>query len=159
TGLSQGLGWRATLDDIPNAELDRFAQMGFDWLWFLSVWQTGIAGQRISRANAEWRDEFRETLPDLKEEDIAGSGFAICGYRAHAQLGGDEALGRLRERLKQRGLRLMLDFVPNHTALDHTWVDTNPEFYIHGTELDLTREPRNYTWVKRPRGDLLLAHG
>jgi len=159
TELSRGLGRRAMLDDIPDAELDRLAQMGFDWLWFLSIWQTGIAGQHISRANAEWRDEFRETLPDLKEEDIAGSGFAISGYTTHAQLGGDEALARLRERLKQRGLRLMLDFVPNHTALDHPWVDTNPEFYIHGTELDLTREPRNYTWVKRPRGELLLAHG
>ena len=48
-------------------------EMGFDWVWFLSVWQTGPAGQRVSRANPEWRREFQETLPDLREEDIAGS--------------------------------------------------------------------------------------
>ena len=51
----------------------------------------------------------------------------------------------------------MLDFVPNHTALDRPWVEIHPESYIHGTELDLTRKPQNYTWVKRTQGDLLLA--
>ena len=159
TELSQALGRPATLDDIPDAELDRLAEMGFDWIWFLSVWQTGPAGQRISRSNPEWRREFQETLPDLREEDIPGSGFAITGYTVHEQLGGDAALARLRERLRKRGLRLLLDFVPNHTGLDHPWVESHPEYYIPGTELDLARAPQNYTWVKRKQGDLLLAHG
>jgi glycosidase len=159
TELSQTLGRTATLDDIPDAELDRLAAMGFDWVWFLSVWQTGLAGQQVSRSNSEWRREFQETLPDLREEDIPGSGFAITGYTVHEQLGGDAALARLRERLWERGLRLLLDFVPNHTGLDHPWVETHPEYYIPGTELDLARAPKNYTWAKRQRGDLLLAHG
>ena len=74
TSLSKTLGRPAQLDDIPDVELDRFAHMGFDWIWFLSVWQTGPAAQAISRANAEWRREFEETLPDLKDEDIAAPG-------------------------------------------------------------------------------------
>ncbi|MGB4782275.1 alpha-amylase family glycosyl hydrolase, partial [Candidatus Methylomirabilis sp.] len=131
----------------------------FDWVWLLSVWRTGPAGQRVSRENHEWRREFEETLPDLREEDIAGSGFAITGYTVHPALGGDAALARLRERLTARGLRLLLDFVPNHTGLDHPWVEDHPEYYVPGTELDLARAPQNYTWVKRTRGDLLLAHG
>jgi hypothetical protein len=159
TELSRTLGRPATLEDIPDAELDRLAEMGFDWIWFLSVWTTGPAGQRISRSNPEWRREFAETLPDLRDVDIAGSGFAITGYAVHPALGGDPALARLRQRLRKRGLRLMLDFVPNHTALDHPWVDDHPEYYIPGTELDLARAPQNYTWVKRKKGDLLLALG
>ena len=79
--------------------------------------------------------------------------------RCISNLGGDAALARLRERLRKRGLRLLLDFVPNHTGLDHPWVEDHPEYYIPGTELDLARAPQNYTWVKRKRGDLLLAHG
>src|SRR6516164_8019350 len=145
TELSQSLGRPATLDDIPDAELDQLAAMGFDWVWFLSVWQTGQAGQQISRSNPEWRREFQETLRDLNEEDIAGSGFAITGYRVHDQLGGNAALLRLRARLQKRGLRLMLDFVPNHTGLEHPWVEDRPEYYVRGTEIDLEREPRNYT--------------
>src|SRR5215467_11888705 len=159
TELSRKLGRTAMLDDIPDVELDRIAEMGFDWVWFLSVWQTGLLGQQISRSNPEWRREFEETLPDLKEEDIAGSGFAITGYIVHQNLGGDAALARLRERLRQRGLRLMLDFVPNHMGLDHPWVEDHPDYFVAGTELDLARAPKNYTWVKRQRGDLLLAHG
>jgi glycosidase len=159
TELSQKLGRAATLDDIPDTELDRLAQLGFDWIWFLSVWQTGLASQRVSRTNPEWRKEFQETLPDLQEDDIAGSGFAITGYTVHRQLGGDDALARLRDRLRRRGLRLLLDFVPNHTGLDHPWVEDHPEYYISGTEQDRARAPGNFTWVQRKHGDLLLAHG
>jgi len=41
TELSRNLRRPATLDDIPDADLDRLAEMGFEWVWFLSVWQTG----------------------------------------------------------------------------------------------------------------------
>src|SRR5262245_25595989 len=112
TELSAKLGRLARLDDIPDGELDRIAEMGFDWVWLLSVWQIGATGQRVSRSNAEWRREFAETLPDLKEQDIAGSGFAVTGYSVSESLGGDVALARLRERLRRRNLCLLLDFVP-----------------------------------------------
>jgi hypothetical protein len=55
------LGKRANLDDVPDAELDRLFEMGLDWIWFLSVWQTGPAAQAISRTNPEWRRESAET--------------------------------------------------------------------------------------------------
>jgi glycosidase len=159
TSLSKTLGRPARLDDIPDAELDRMAEMGFDWVWFLSVWRTGKAGRKVSRGNREWRREFEETLPDLHENDIEGSGFAITGYEVHPDLGGDAALARLRERLAKRGLKLMLDFVPNHMALDHPWVESNPEYFVAGTEDALAREPRNYIRLKRKKGDMILAYG
>jgi hypothetical protein len=74
TENSQKLGRAATLDDIADAELDRLAEMGFDWVWFLSVWQTGLAGRCVARRNQMWRKEFQETLPDLREEDMGGPG-------------------------------------------------------------------------------------
>jgi hypothetical protein len=159
TERSRVLGRPATLDDVPDAELDRLATMGVDWIWLLSVWRTGKIGQQVSRANPEWRHEFEATLADLREEDIAGSGFAITGYTVHPDLGGDAALARVRDRLRARGLRLMLDFVPNHTALDHPWVEDHPEYFVPGTEVDQARAPQNYTWVKRSQGLRLLAHG
>lgn len=160
TEFSRKLGRRATLDDIPDAELDQFAQQGFDWIWMLSVWQTGAAAQRVSRTNPEWRREFAATLPDLTEDDIAGSGFAITAYTVHVDLGGDAALARLRARLKKRGLKLMLDFVPNHMAPDHPWVEKHPDFFVGGTEVDLARAPHDYFRV--PAGansSRLAAHG
>lgn len=133
TRLALGrLGTTATFDDFPDGELDRLAQAGFDAVWFLGVWQTGAAGQRISRARAEWRREFRELLPDLRDEDICGSCFAVQAYTAHEDFGGDAALARLRDRVRARGMRLLLDFVPNHTAQDHAWVQEHPEYYVPG---------------------------
>ena len=159
TDLSADLGRKATLDDIPDAALDRLAGMGFDWIWLLSVWRTGMAAQQISRTNHEWRHEFQATLPDLREEDIAGSGFAITGYTAHPELGGDPALARLRHRLRERGLRLMLDFVPNHTAPDHPWVQEHLTYYVAGTEADLAQAPQNYTRARSQGDDRILAYG
>jgi hypothetical protein len=159
TELSRSPGKRATLDDIPDVELDRLKELGFDWIWFLSVWQTGPAAQQLSRSNAGWRNEFQETLRDLKEEDIGGSGFAIQNYTVHRDLGGAAALARLRQRLQQRGLKLMLDFVPNHMAPDHPWVDEHPDYFVHGSESDLARAPQNYCRAQTKNGSVVLAYG
>jgi hypothetical protein len=53
----------------------------------------------------------------------------------------------------------MLDFVPNHTALDHPWVRAHPEFYVEGDEDDLVREAQNYARVETASGPRVLAHG
>ena len=157
--ISLNLGRQATLDDIADQELDRLAERGFDWIWYLGVWQTGPAGRKVSRDHPEWQAEFREVLPDLQQGDIDGSSFAITGYTVHSDFGGKPALERLHERIGRRGMRLMLDFVPNHTAPDHPWTQTHPEFYVRGTEEKLRQEPQNYVRVETPRGPLVLAYG
>ena len=157
--LSGKLGRKVTLDDIPDREWDELANAGFDWIWLLGVWQTGAAGQRVSRENPEWRHEYEATLPDLTNEDIPGSCFAITGYHVHAELGGDAALARLRERMRLRGLRLLLDFVPNHMAPDHPWIGEHPDYFISGTEEQLANEPQNFTRVITPTGSRVMAYG
>jgi glycosidase len=113
----------------------------------------------VSRGNAAWRTDFAEVLPDLSDADIGGSGFAIRAYSVPASMGGDAALARLRDRLRRRGLRLLLDFVPNHVALDHPWTESNLDYFIPGTAADLAREPANFCRVSTSRGELILAHG
>ena len=61
TDLSRKLGRPVTLEDVPDGELDRLAELGCDWVWLLSVWQTGAGAQQVSRSNTEWRREFQET--------------------------------------------------------------------------------------------------
>ena len=77
----------------------------------------------------------------------------------HRDLGGDAALAGLRQRLQDRGLKLMLDFVPNHMAPDHPWIDEHPEYFVQGSETDLARSPHNYCRVQTKNGPLVLAYG
>ena len=153
------LGRPATLDDIPDAELDRIAADGFDWVWLLGVWQTGEAGRQVSLHEPSWRREYRELLPDVTDADVCGSPFAVRDYVVSRDFGGPRALALLRERLAARGLGLVLDFVPNHTGLDHPWVRAHPEFYVAGTDEDLAREPGNYIRLDTRDGPRVLAHG
>ena len=126
------LGRPATLDDLADTFLDDVADRGFDWVWLLGVWQT---------------------------ETAAGSPFAITAYDTRRDFGGDAALARLRQRLARRGLKLLLDFVPNHTAVDHPWVAAHPEYYVRGDDDDLAQQPQNYLRLESKRGKrLILAH-
>lgn len=153
------LGPHATLDALDDAQLDSVLPNGIDWLYLLGVWQTGAAGREISRRDPDIRRSCEEALPDLHDEDICGSCFAVTGYQVHEELGGDDALARLRARLAERGIALMLDFVPNHTAPDHPWVTSHPERYIAGTEADLAAAPGNWTRIAAPGGERILAYG
>lgn len=157
--LGQLLGRPATLDDVPDATIEQWAALGFDWVWLLGVWQTGKLGRDVSLSNAEWRQEYLRQLPDLKDNDITGSPFAIQGYVPSTDFGDQDALVRFRARLRQHGLKLLLDFVPNHMAPDHPWRFARPELLIQGTDEDLAREPQNYLKLNTKNGATVFAYG
>src|SRR6187455_1615564 len=73
TDLARTLQRPATFDDVPESELDRIAQEGFDWVWFLGVWQTGAAGRKISLEDPGLRREYHDVLPDFTDLDVCGS--------------------------------------------------------------------------------------
>jgi hypothetical protein len=148
------------LADVEDSVLDAIAQAGFDWVWLLSVWRLGPLSRAVSRLESSpWYEACRRALPDLTEDDIAGSGFAIAEYEVNEALGGAAGLASFRARLAERGIKLMLDFVPNHTGLDSPWVKTYPDFYVQGSAAELAAAPDNYWAAETARGPRILAHG
>lgn len=152
---SLALGRPATLDDLDHEFFDRLVEDCYTWLYLLGVWPTGPLSLAESRANAHLRRYLERVLPDFRETDVTGSVFAISGYEVDAALGGDAALERLRDRARSSGLALMLDFVPNHTGLDHPWLREHPEWFIRGDERALLERPEAHVRV----GNQVFAHG
>jgi hypothetical protein len=157
--LSEAAGSALTLGGVPDSELRRIADYRFDAVWLMGVWERSPGARRVSREHQGWQEEFRRALPDCAERDIVGSPYAIYDYRVDPALGGDEALAELRGRLRRLGLRLILDFVPNHLALDHPWLSSHPERFVQGTPELLAREPRNYFARDASDGPRVFAHG
>jgi hypothetical protein len=157
--LSRTHARRVTLGDVPQTELERVAEYGFDALWLMGVWERSPGARQISRTDRGLLEEYRHVLPDYTEDDVVGSPYAIRGYRVDPTLGGDAGLAELRARMKESGLRLLLDFVPNHMAIDHPWVTEMPERLVEGDAERLEREPRNYFRVGEGTEARVLAHG
>jgi glycosidase len=148
-----------TLAHIPDSALDRMAELHFDLIWLMGVWQTGQHGETIARRDPALQSEYQKVLPDLSSRDIRSSPYAVQNYCVSADLGGPQALAELRRRLAGRGIGLILDFVPNHTARDHPWVLSHPEYFVHGDEESLGREPQNFFRAETVSGWKILAHG
>ena len=130
---------RVDLRSVPAAEWDAIAALGFDSVWLMGVWERSPAGTAIANHNQNLVNDFRRALPDFRPEDNVGSPYCVRRYTVDEHLGGREGLAVARRELAKRGMRLILDFVPNHVAPDHPWVSEHPEYFIQGTA-DETRD-------------------
>jgi hypothetical protein len=62
----------------------------------------------------------------------------------------------LKSTLNRHGLGLVLDFVPNHLALDHPWTLSHPHRFVPGGAPALHDHPDWFYWSE---GGIHLAHG
>jgi len=128
--LSVEQGRAVTLADVPDTEFDRWQKLGFTHIWAMGVWTTGPRSRAHALDDAGMRQTFAKLLPDWRPDDTPGSPYAIADYRVPASLGGESGLAAFRKRLNARGLKLLLDFVPNHFGLDHPWITEKPELFM-----------------------------
>ena len=132
------------LGSVPSAEWDAIAELGFDGVWLMGVWERSPAGIAIANQNLNLQEGFRQALPDFVPRDNVGSPYCVRRYVVDQRLGGTKGLAVARLELAKRGMRLVLDFVPNHVAPDHPWVSEHPEYFIRGTRNDLENDPRSF---------------
>lgn len=136
-----------TLASVPSAEWDALAALGVDAVWLMGVWERSPAGIEVALRNDGLMADFRRALPDFAIEDVVGSPYCVRRYVVDAHLGGTEGLAAARRALAERGLRLILDFVPNHVAPDHPWVLDHPEYFVRGTRDDLRNDSNSFLEV------------
>jgi glycosidase len=89
--------------------LDRIQSSGADVVWLMPIHPIGA----------------------LNRKGALGSPYAVRDYRAVNPAYGTAAdLRALVQAVHARGMKLILDWVPDHTSADHPWVRDHPDFYI-----------------------------
>lgn len=97
--------------------LDRIQATGANVLWLMPIYPVGV----------------------LNRKDPLGSPYSVSDYRAINPAFGTPADFRALVRaVHARGMKLILDWVPNHTSWDHVWVREHPDFYVRNERGELT---------------------
>lgn len=130
TALSLKHGKNIDLSNVPEVEIIDLKKKGFSHLWLMGVWPTGSKSRAQAVHHADLRKAYDEALPDWTDDDITGSPYAVAEYTVNPMLGGEAGLAEFRALLSGAGIKLILDFVPNHLGLDHVWLRSNPEFFV-----------------------------
>lgn len=124
-----GLG--SKLDMLEESELKAFA--GRDYVWMMGIWERSEAGRQIARTHTGLQQEFYAALNDYTVDDVIGSAYAVRAYRVDRRIGSRAGLANVRKILHERfGVKLILDFIPNHCAVDGDWPQRHPEWFISG---------------------------
>jgi hypothetical protein len=151
--ISRREGRHVTLASVPSAEWDAIGARGFTFVFLMGIWRRSAIGRELAQSDPALRHEYDRALPDWAEDDVVGSPYCIRDYEPDPRMGGWEGLDRARAEVTRRGMRLVVDFVPNHTAFDHPWVTAHPDRYVQGTAQDAELAPGEF----RRAGDVVIA--
>jgi hypothetical protein len=147
--LSRKHGRHVALGSVPEEEWNEIASWGCDAIWLMGVWERSPAGVAIAREHPDLQASYRNALPDFTPADVVGSPYAVHRYVVDAHLGGPDGLKQARAELARRDLALVLDFVPNHVAVDHPWTVEHPEYFVHEADGSIAhgRDPYFPPWT------------
>ena len=155
--LSAKLGRTVKLADVPNSEWDALAQRGFDIVWLMGVWQRSPESRRLALANPDNPPLYDRALPGWKAEDVIASPYSVAAYVPDPRIGAWQDVDAVRKKLHARGIALFLDFVGNHTALDHAWTREHPDFYVQATQQQFTNDRNAFRAIDSPAGTHFIA--
>jgi len=107
-----------------TAQLDRLKDLGVTVLWLMPVHPVG----------------------KLKAKGSLGSPYAVRDYDAvNPEYGNGDDLKQLVAAAHQRGMKVLIDIVANHTAWDSVLISKHPDWYTHDAAGHIV--PPNPDWV------------
>ena len=108
-----------------EAELPRLRELGVGVLWFMPIHPIG----------------------NMNRKGPLGSYYSVTDYRGvNPEFGSLDDFKRLVRAAHAAGLKVIMDWVPNHTAWDHVWTTSNPEFYAKD-ETGTFVPPYGFDWT------------
>ena len=154
--LSERYGRKLTLATMPREEWRLIADRGFNMVWLMGVWQRSQAARQQALFNNDLRRWYDKVLPGWTDDDVGGSPYAVHSYTLDRSLGDEDDLGKVKARLNNQGLTLLLDFIPNHFAMDTPLLSSHSEWFVPGEKEGIDQHPERFF---SPDGTTYFAHG
>jgi len=151
--LSEKYNSSITLNNIPEEIFNQDLTL-FDAVWLMGVWERSPASRRIALEHPDLQTEYHKALSDFRDEDVVGSPYSVYYYHVDKSIGGIEGLKEIRGQLTQRGIQLILDYVPNHVSIDSLWT-LEKNLFIEGTVEDLMSHAYDFFSIS----EKVYAHG
>lgn len=143
------------LNQIPMDFFKELRVRGFQYVWLMGVWQTSKNAVEKYCFEEGLKKEYDAALPGWQNEDVIGSPYSIEDYIVNPELGTEEMLIELKENLNDLGLKLILDFIPNHFSVESPLLGTHPEIFLTASGEELQSQPKTF-FTKNYK---VFAHG
>ena len=134
--------------DIPNLK-----QLGVKVIWLMPIFPISETKRKATGG------EFASLIEDETErEKMLGSYYAVTDFtKVNPEFGTLEDFRALIKTAHENDIYVILDWVPNHTGWDHTWLKTNPEYYTQnevGDVIDPINPDTGESWGWQDVADL-----
>ncbi|PJZ84090.1 alpha-amylase [Leptospira harrisiae] len=141
------------LESALSSEKNSLPLLWADEIWLMGVWKNSPKSQSIARSMPELQPGFQATKQPLLPEDVYGSPYSIFSYTPDPLVSENDNLTNVYKLIQKWNKKLILDFVPNHMAIDSPVVDSNPDLFLKADE---SAKPKNS--FRHPNGNVYL-HG
>jgi hypothetical protein len=149
---------RATLSDVPRQYWENLSKKKFDYVWLMGLWKTNESVIDKYCFEPGLVKNYSRALKDWKREDIIGSPFAIDRYEVNPRVGTRQSLLELKSFLNKKGIKLILDFIPNHFNAESSLIKENPYIFLYVNKESHERDSHTF-YQPSPDEKTYFAHG
>ncbi len=139
-------GEKVKLNSIPLSVFQSLADKGINIIWLMGIWNTCPSTIEKYCYEVGLISAYNNSLKDWHKNDLIGSPFAIDMYEVNPNLSTYQDLLELKNKLNKIGLKLFLDFIPNHFSADSNLIKTNPGIFLEADEELMSKDP--FTFYK-----------
>ena len=131
--------FEAFTKDIPQLK-----QLGVKVIWLMPVFPIS---ETKRKATGGEDSKFATDFPEAEQDKYLGSYYAVSDFtKINPEFGTIEDFRSLVNTAHDNGIYVILDWVPNHTGWDHTWLKTNPEYYTQNDKGEVVH-PVDTDWT------------
>jgi hypothetical protein len=150
-------GANSKISNVPVSYFKDLAEKGINAVWLMGIWKTCLKVVNECCITPDLISTYYKALPDWTKADVIGSPFSVDDYLPDDALGSWDDFKKLKSNLNEIGLKLFLDFVPNHFSRDSIHLKDNPEVFLRADEDIMSRDA--HTFFKSDNDNKIYAHG